>query len=672
MSTIPGLTVAIITFKRSDQLQSCLDSFLKQKYRPQEILLIDNDYLCSAKDVSSRYSSNLPLRYLPEPIKGISRCRNLALNTCKTSLIAFIDDDCCLSSDWSEQVRLILNSKSRFSFIQGGLEKPRSAAPLIKAQDIRYREWIGQNSSIFPHDPEKIDTKNLILDLDDLRDSSIKFDTSLPIFEDVDLGMQIKKAGLSGLYCPSIKVSHPYPCGLGTLLRKTYYQGKIRYLFDKKWKLVPATSSLYDLNWGHNPISTHLACMGNLLRNIYKVLSIGIKTDAVSVLLYRCLLDVAFDQGYLRAKRDRFTLPPTVLLLNRYDKSANEERSRKVHQYLVDRNIATSIVDTDKVFNEHKAWKTALLISPLVYLLYKSCHMLLRYFNSTFLVSLSYLLEMVLRGWFIGHYLKDNSTSVIICQYSEDIFSAFHLSNKKVLLDLPTIYSYELKLSQRYSPIIIWLIEKLEQQTYLKAQAVCFHWYSFTALAHAHNKKFRKLFTLNWGCSPTKVRAQYQNKPHLVYLGNVNSEWINPPLLNQLSRSSIFSIDTYSYDTPNPKLYPDLKSKGFLTRLDKLSHYQFGLITISNDELRNNGFSAKYLTYLSYGLPVLCPEWRRDPLLEPATIYYNHKNFNQQLTKYSKKRLWLEKHQQALKLAQQLYWNNTLQPLEKEIYSLIN
>ena len=100
-----------------------------------------------------------------------------------------------------------------------------------------------------------------------------------------------------------------------------------------------------------------------------------------------------------------------------------------------------------------------------------------------------------------------------------------------------------------------------------------------------------------------------------------------------------------------------------MKNLNDLSQYQFGLITITDDLLRNHGFSAKYLSYLEYGLPVLCPEWRRDKLLEPATIYYNEKNFNQQIKKYFQEKLWTKKHLAALKLSRQLNWQKNLQPL---------
>jgi hypothetical protein len=141
---------------------------------------------------------------------------------------------------------------------------------------------------------------------------------------------------------------------------------------------------------------------------------------------------------------------------------------------------------------------------------------------------------------------------------------------------------------------------------------------------------------------------------------------VNQKLLKQIQTNS--PTDIYSYERPNLK--HNIKTLGYLKDLSKLSQYQFGLITISKDKLRSNSFSAKHLIYISYGLPVLCPEWRQDPLLKSATIYYNENNFEKQLKKYSQQKFWNKKHQAALKLAEKLNWNQTLLPILQIIFQV--
>ena len=98
--------------------------------------------------------------------------------------------------------------------------------------------------------------------------------------------------------------------------------------------------------------------------------------------------------------------------------------------------------------------------------------------------------------------------------------------------------------------------------------------------------------------------------------------------------------------------------------MDILSNYQFGLISISKDRLRTEGFSAKHIDYLSYGLPVLTPEWRRDPLLESTSIYYNEDNFVQVINNYSQENEWKQMSEKGYESAKQMKWENVLKPLD--------
>ena len=172
------------------------------------------------------------------------------------------------------------------------------------------------------------------------------------------------------------------------------------------------------------------------------------------------------------------------------------------------------------------------------------------------------------------------------------------------------------------------------------------------------------------GCIKTLKYSRSKKDSRIIFLGGINHSWVNQELLINISRLSPLPIDIYSYEPFSTKLFPHLNSKGYLKDLDLISEYQLGLITISPDPIRANGFSAKHLMYFNYGLPVLCPEWRRDKLLEPATIYYNQNNFAKQVLKYSRSKFWSQKHLAALRIAHSLQWSETLKPLLSQINQL--
>lgn len=48
------------------------------------------------------------------------------------------------------------------------------------------------------------------------------------------------------------------------------------------------------------------------------------------------------------------------------------------------------------------------------------------------------------------------------------------------------------------------------------------------------------------------------------------------------------------------------------------------------------GWSYKQMDYISYGLLILMPKWRKDSVFNKVSIYYNEKNFNRKVREYSK------------------------------------
>lgn len=166
---------------------------------------------------------------------------------------------------------------------------------------------------------------------------------------------------------------------------------------------------------------------------------------------------------------------------------------------------------------------------------------------------------------------------------------------------------------------------------------------------------------LSYGVSPKKMVAKFAPKPKIIFLGYLGGYWVNLPLLSQLCQLYP-SLDVYG--GPPPPAHLKINYKGYAPSLDVIAEYQFGLVTISDDDLRKCSFSSKHLEYISYGLPVLTPAWRPDSVLESSSIYYTSGNFLQQLEHYGTKLNWQSKHVAALKSAEKLSWDNALKPLD--------
>ena len=102
-----------------------------------------------------------------------------------------------------------------------------------------------------------------------------------------------------------------------------------------------------------------------------------------------------------------------------------------------------------------------------------------------------------------------------------------------------------------------------------------------------------------------------------------------------------------------------------------LLEYQAGLITCSKDELRRDGFSAKHLQYLAYGLPVLVPEWRRHLDLLDGSIPYNETNFQTVVASLSDESTWRSLSDDAYAEAERRSWDKSLAPLDELVTSLV-
>lgn len=348
----------------------------------------------------------------------------------------------------------------------------------------------------------------------------------------------------------------------------------------------------------------------------------------------------------------------TILIIASLDKSANQERALTNQKILQKNNFDVSILDDRKLFS-HLISFSLFTKSPLIFIEY-----LLQNLISKFkLRPYPIWSEMRLRSNIIKKIIKKKPPNILICQNPQDLRCLIKLDHKIfTIFDSPTIFFEELKSENIYGHNDIKKIEINEKEVYESANLVLFHWHTLFKFAKDHNLPITNPHVANWSCLKTSIQDISQRQEKIIHIGKLNSQWVNPLLLENLQSRSILPIDVFSYEKPDPR-YHCLKYHGYLKNINNLSQYKFGLITISNNELRNHSFSAKHLTYIAHGLPVLCPEWRQDKLLSPATIYYNETNFNQLIEKYSRPHEWQKKHHAAMTLKKKLTPENNLKQL---------
>jgi hypothetical protein len=238
--------------------------------------------------------------------------------------------------------------------------------------------------------------------------------------------------------------------------------------------------------------------------------------------------------------------------------------------------------------------------------------------------------------------INKKSFNVVICETELDAYVFTKDIKCLKILDLAAPLADELYFGGKLFGFMYRKLKNIEVRVYRKSDYLTFH-------------------ICNYGCNlePIAKKAKYSYPPKIVFLGNLDGPWNNLALLSELSK--LYPIDVYGGPKPSEKYH--LNYKGYAPSTDIVSKYQFGLITITKDKLRKSSFSSKHLKYMSYGLPVFTPDWRKDKRLKKVSISYNEKNFLNRVSKYSDKTRWQRMSNMCYKQAKEWQWNLTLKPL---------
>ena len=176
----------------------------------------------------------------------------------------------------------------------------------------------------------------------------------------------------------------------------------------------------------------------------------------------------------------------------------------------------------------------------------------------------------------------------------------------------------------------------------------------------------QKTCTVRLGAEPARHTALFSSSPAIVYAGSyyfIQDPW----MLSELTKRSHYQIDCYGFRDPNQPFLPArLNYRGYAPDMDFLASYQFGLITLSRDRLRQHSPATKFPYYFSHGLPVLFPDWMLEGYDYPAcAIPYNEDTFDAQVAEASTSHRWTEMSAAALDLSRNMRWDVVLEPLEQ-------
>jgi glucosyl-dolichyl phosphate glucuronosyltransferase len=136
-------SICICTFNRADLLRHCLGSLMALSV-PEgcmyELVVVDNNSTDHTKQQVENVAKDaaIAVRYVFEPVQGISVARNTAVDNAQGEYLCFLDDECIVRADWL----LVADSVIRDSGadIIGG---PYTGAFLPGSRPVWYKQEYG-------------------------------------------------------------------------------------------------------------------------------------------------------------------------------------------------------------------------------------------------------------------------------------------------------------------------------------------------------------------------------------------------------------------------------------------------------------------------------------------------------------------------------------------------
>lgn len=213
------LTVAVCTRNNARQLPALLAS-LEAMTIPAgatwEVVLVDNASTDETPAVLGDWTGRLPLRVIAEPIAGLARARNAAVDAAHGALICWTDDDVVVPADWLE---CYWDAARRHpdAAIFGGRIEPVAESPVTAWFAERMTLWplsgvtaccdLGDRERRLAPLPNQVPWgANFAVRTEDQK--LVRYEPGLAPGEETDVIARLLREGRSGWWLPHCRVSH--------------------------------------------------------------------------------------------------------------------------------------------------------------------------------------------------------------------------------------------------------------------------------------------------------------------------------------------------------------------------------------------------------------------------------------------------------------------------------
>lgn len=235
-------SVVVCVYNRPRQVISCLESLLKQDYRPLEIIVVDDGSTDETPNELARFrqehqDDDVPLRILTNTGNlGLCAARNVGLDAAAGDIVLYTDSDCIADPHWVSAIIEALED-GHYAGAAGRVidtptnwaERAAAGATRIGASNVQGRSLVGGNMAI---------RRSLL--------AAYRFDEHIAYGADEDdLAGRMARDGHRFVFVDAAIVHHHHPMNLRGYLRQAWRQGQGSAYFWWKHRMLIGRDLLF-------------------------------------------------------------------------------------------------------------------------------------------------------------------------------------------------------------------------------------------------------------------------------------------------------------------------------------------------------------------------------------------------------------------------------------------
>ncbi len=213
------ITVVVPTYRRSQDLQRCLEALKKQTRPVDEVLVIVRNTDSETSSFLAIFNAeSLPLNTATVTISGVVAAMNVGLETARGDIIAFTDDDAAPHPNWLERIEIHFLADRKIGGV-GGKDWVYHGSDLEDgAREIVGRvQWFGRvigNHHIGVGKDRGVDVlKGVNMSFRRAAIQNLRFDprmrgTGAQVHFEIAFSLTLRRSGWKLIYDPEIGVDH--------------------------------------------------------------------------------------------------------------------------------------------------------------------------------------------------------------------------------------------------------------------------------------------------------------------------------------------------------------------------------------------------------------------------------------------------------------------------------